>query len=147
MGRNLPGHATVYKDSCPLAGKCLAKCIVYKAQITTTDKRKFYYGTSDGEFKTRFNNHTSSFRHKRYSADTELYKYIWKLSNEKIQYEIKWNIAAYASPCKYGSKRYDLCLTEKLKIMKGDHELLLNKRSGLVSKCRHKNKFILGNIK
>ena len=24
-----------YKDSCPLAGKCLAKCIVYKAEVTT----------------------------------------------------------------------------------------------------------------
>ena len=34
-----------YKDSCPLAGKCLAKCSVYKAEVTTTDKRKLYYGT------------------------------------------------------------------------------------------------------
>ena len=41
-----------YKDSCHLAAKCLAKCIVYKAEVTTTDKRKLYYGTSDGEFKT-----------------------------------------------------------------------------------------------
>ena len=65
-----------HKDSCPLAGKCLAKCILLKAEVTTTGKRKLYYGTSDGEFKTRFNNHTSSFRHKRYSADTELSKYI-----------------------------------------------------------------------
>ena len=65
-----------YKDSCPQAAKCLAKCTVYKAEVTTTGKRKLYYETSDGEFKTRFNNHTSSFRHKRYSIDTELSKYI-----------------------------------------------------------------------
>ena len=54
-----------YKDSCPLAGKCSAKCIVYKAEVTNTNKRKLYNGTSDGEFKTRFNNFTRSFRHKR----------------------------------------------------------------------------------
>ena len=27
-----------YKDSCLLAGKCLAKCIVYKADVTTLTK-------------------------------------------------------------------------------------------------------------
>ena len=64
-----------------------------------------------------------------------------------LRYEIKWNIAAYASPYKRGSRRCDLCLTEKLKIMREDPALLLNKRSELVSKCRHKNKFIVVNIK
>ena len=152
MGRNLPGYATVDIRKLPpgqmhCIAKCLAKYIVYKAEATTTDKRKLYYGTLDGEFKTRFNNHTSSFRHKSYSTDTELSKYIWKLSKEKIQYEIKWNIAAYTSPYKCGSRRCDLCLTEKLKIMREDPELLLNERSELVSKCRHKNKFILASIK
>ena len=61
-----------YKDSCPLTSKCLTKGIVYKAEFTTTDKCKLYYGTSDGEFKTRFKNHTSFSRHKRYATDTEL---------------------------------------------------------------------------
>ena len=51
-----------------------------------------HYGTSYGEFKTRFNNHTRSFRHKRYSVGTELSKYMQKLSNDKIQYEVKWNL-------------------------------------------------------
>ena len=83
-----------------MASKCLAKYIVSKAEVTTTHKRKLYYGTSDGEFKTRFNNNTRLFKHKRYSTDTELSKYIWKLSNSKNQYEIKWNIAAHASPYK-----------------------------------------------
>ena len=131
----------------PPVGKYLAKCIVYKAEVTTTGKRKLCYGTSDGEFKTRFNNHTKSFRHKRNSTDPKLSKYIWKLSNHKIQYEIKWNIAAYASPYKSGSRRSDLCLNKKLKIMREDPELLRNKRSELVPKYRHKNKFILANIK
>ena len=40
-----------------------------------------------------------------------------------------------------------LCLTEKLKIIREDPESLLNKQLELVSKCRHKNKVILANIK
>ena len=44
-------------------------------------------------------------------------------------------------------RRCDLCLIEKLKIMREDPELLLNKRSELGSKCHHKSKFILANIK
>ena len=81
------------------------------------------------------------------TTDTELSKYIWNLSNDKIQYDIKWNIAAYAFPYKCGSMRCDLCLKEKLKIMKEDPELLLKSRSELMFKYRHKNKFILANIK
>ena len=30
----------------------IQQCIVYKAEVTTTDKCKLYYGASDGEFKT-----------------------------------------------------------------------------------------------
>ena len=116
-------------DSCLLTSKWLAKCIVYKAELTTTNKRKLYIAITNEEFKTRFNNHTRSFRHKRYSTDTELLKHIWKLSNDKIQYDMKWNIAAYASPYKCGSRRYDLCLTENLKIVREDLALLLNKRN------------------
>lgn len=114
-----------YKENCSLAGKCLA--------TTATEKRKLYYGTSDREFKTRFNNHTRLFKHKRDSSDTELSKYIWKISNDKIQYVNKRNIAAYASPYICGSRRSDLCLIEKLQIKREDPEFLLSKRSELLS--------------
>ena len=59
-----------------MVAKCLAKYIVYKAEVTTTGKCKLYYGTSDRKFKTRFNNHIKLFRIKRYSTDTELSKHI-----------------------------------------------------------------------
>ena len=42
----------------------------------------------------------------------------------------------------------DLCLTDKLKVINEDPELLLDKKkSELVSKYCHKNNFILPNIK
>ena len=37
----------------------------------------------------------------------------------------------------------DLCLREKLLIARANSESLLNKRDGLVSKCRHMNKLTL----
>ena len=46
------------------------------------------------------------------------------------------------------SKRCMLCLHEKYEILNyPDQEELLNKRSELVSKCRHVNKFLLSNYK
>ena len=44
--------------------------------------------------------------------------------------------------------RYMLCLHERYEILNyPDQEELLNKRSELVSKCRHVNKFLLSNYK
>ena len=64
------------KDSCPLDGKCLHECIVYQANIVTNNECKESFGTAEGEFKLRYNNHTMSFRHKKHEKDTELAKYL-----------------------------------------------------------------------
>ena len=38
-------------------------------------------------FKERYRNHIKSFNHKRYSNDTELSKYIWKLKDNKQDFD------------------------------------------------------------
>ena len=49
-------------DTCPLSGKCLTKCVVYKATVTAPPKPvRHYYGLTEGPFKTRYYNHTNSF--------------------------------------------------------------------------------------
>ena len=40
-----------------------------------------------------------------------------------------------------GSKRCNLCLEQKLSILKEKDNCLVNKRSEIVSACQHKNKF------
>ena len=52
------------KNSCPLDGKCLTKCIVYKATVTepTSNNQETYIGFTGNECKTRFNLHKSSFK-------------------------------------------------------------------------------------
>ena len=84
-----------------------------------------------------------SFQNKGYKKETELSKYVWKMKDKGKDFTIKWSVAAKASPYMCCSKRCDLCLMEKLLIAKADPRTLLNKRSEIVSKCRHRNKFTL----
>ena len=127
---------------CPLNGKCLTQCIVYKATITATDRpTKTYFGLTEDTSKTRYSNHTVSFRHEARSTDTELSKYIWELRRQGLEGKIHWEIAHRAVPYKCGSRKCDLCLSEKLAIAKADPNSTLNKRSEIISKCRHRKKY------
>ena len=57
---------------------------------------KTYLGTAEGDFKKRYNNHTKSFRHKQYSRETTLSKYIWKIKKEYNEMPtLKWSIVKY----------------------------------------------------
>ena len=131
------------KESCPLNGKCLHQFMVYKAEVSTNTTYKEYYGASEGEFKSRYNNHIQSFRNISHINDTELSKYLWTLKKQMGLITIK----SYASRYKCGTRRCDFCLTEKMIIALLDPKVLLNKRTEIISKCRHRSKFILDSVK
>ena len=60
---------------------------------------------------------------------------------------LKWSIVKLVPPYSNISK-ICLCLHQKLKIVNfEDQDHLLNKRSELISKCRHANKYLLRNYK
>ena len=63
-------------ENCPLQGNCLQNEIVYKANIHSQGKLKCYFGLSEGQFKTRYNNHKTSFKYIGNKENTELAKYI-----------------------------------------------------------------------
>ena len=137
------------KDQCPIQNKCLSTSLVYNAHVTSDENTpgKDYIGLTEGTFKQRFYNHQLSFRNTNYAKSTELSKHIWSLKGERRDYRIKWTIVTSAAPYNNVSKRCNLCLTEKLKIIDADKSNLLNKRSELISKCRHENKFYIMNYK
>ena len=85
------------KESCPLNGKCLHQCMVCKAEVTTNTIYKEYYGTPEGQFKSRYTNHTESFRHIYHINDTELSKGLWRLKANGTDYHLKWSIKSYTS--------------------------------------------------
>ena len=134
------------KHACPLQNKCMSKDIVDKATIITnnTQGTKHYIGMTSNTFKERYRNHIKSFTHKKYSNETELWKHVWHLKQNKTDFTIKWSIIKKSISYTGGSKRCNLCLEEKL-ILKKDN-CLLNKRSEIVSACQHKNKFLVKSL-
>ena len=122
------------KNLCPLDGACLIKNIIYEATVTTTSgNARTYIGMTEHKFKTRYNNQELSFKDRNHSHDTVLSKHIWDFKDGNIDYEINWCIIRRGSAYKGKPSRCNLCRAV----------FLLNKRSELVMKCRHENKFFV----
>ena len=119
---------------------------VYTATVEVEGDEYVYHGTAEGEVKKRIGKHETSFRHRRYENDTALSQFIWKLKDRGSEYAIRWTIELRAHPYSCGAKRCDLCLSEKMVIARSRHGGMLNARSELVSKCRHRNKFNLASV-
>ena len=64
---------------------------------TTNITYKEYFATSEGEYKSRFDNHTESLRHISHINDTELSKKLWTLEANGTDYRVKRNIKSYVS--------------------------------------------------
>ena len=108
------------KDECPLNEQCLAQDIVYKCIASTSmNPDKTYLGTAECDFKKRYNNHTNSFRHKRYSKDTTLSKYIWKIKKEYNEMPtLKWSIVkSVPSYSNISKKNVYYVFTKNLKLL------------------------------
>ena len=139
------------KESCPLKGKYLQDQVIYKCTVKSAEDEEEarYIGLTENTFKTRWNQHNFTFRHEDKANSTELSKYVWSLQKRDKQPLLSWEIIDHARPFVNGSKLCNLCLTEKFHIIssKESKEKLLNKRSELISTCRHMNKHLLKNIK
>ena len=135
------------KKACPLDGNCLQPSVIYQATVTRKDNNttETYIGLTENDFKTRYRNHTASFRHAKHRNSTELSKHIWTLKDNNIEHFISWRILSSHSPYNSSSKRCNLCLKEKILIICRPELLTLNKRNELVSSCRHRNKALLRN--
>eukprot|EP00794_Sanderia_malayensis_P007635 gene7635-biopygen6221 len=137
------------RNNCPLENRCQTQSVIYNAHVSSANNRNGtnYVGLTEGPFKKRYHAHETSFKDRRYEKSTELSKHIWKLNDRNEKHEIKWSIIARAQAYSNESKKCNLCLTEKLKIAKASTAGLLKKRSEMVSKCRHENKFYISNFK
>lgn len=136
------------KDVCPLNGNCLIESIIYKATVSTHEEEFDYIGSTEGTFKNRYYNHTKSFRNEKYQNETKLSRCIWDLKENDKNYVLKWKILYKSRPYKCGSRKCDLCLSEKYLIMKYSNmpnSKLLNSRKEIMNKCRHANKYKIDN--
>ena len=92
-----------------------------------------------------------SFENPNYKTSTTLSAKVWELREKGLPTEVKWNILHTTRPYKAGMKSCDLCLLEKTRILLGrrgpekidDNVVLLNRRTEVTSKCRHRLKYTL----
>ena len=135
------------KTSCPMLGRCRESSLIYKASAKTNGREMNYYGLCETEFKSRYYNHAQSFKHRQKSSSTELSKFVWACRDSGVEPTLNWSIIQHAPAYQSGNRVCSLCLTEKYTILSANESTLLNKRSELMNKCRHKNKFKLKNFK
>ena len=150
MKRSVEKHVIAKIRNCVHSMEIAELKTLYECAVITNEdesSEKIYRGATENEFKARYPNHVLSFNNGKYKNITELSKYIWKLKDEKKVHSLKWRILKKSQAYRNGSKRCNLCLTEKLMIISADPSKLLNKRSELISKCRHENKFYVKNYK
>ena len=134
------------KSECPLNGECTTNCVLYEATIESNLRghtAKVYKGITAPIFKSRYGNHKKSFNNTKYRDDSTLSKEVWKIKDKGGDYRIKWKIMKQYPAYNPANKKCSLCLNEKLAILEHRDDNLLNKRSEIVSTCRHKNNYML----
>ena len=135
------------KAECPLDNQCLAKGIVYQATVTSGNNERVqtYVGLTDTTFKARLANHKQSFIKEKQRNQTELSKHIWHLKEEGANYQVTWKILGKVRAYTNITKTCNLCNLEKFFIICRNDLASLNKRSELISTCRHARKFLIKN--
>ena len=134
-------------ESCPLGGNCLIDKVVYKSTLVEEDNTvNTFTGLTSNTFKQRHYGHKSSFNHRGDTDNsTTLSTHVWKLKDQKKDFDISWTIINKANPFDPTTCKCRLCLKEKFHIIFQPSGATLNKRSELFSTCRHRLKQLLVN--
>ena len=103
---------------------------------------------TSNEFKGRYRIHKKSFNNAKYEREMELLsKYIGDLKRKQRRFRIKWTVLTHVSAYRSGSKRCNLRIEEKLQTMLINKNSLLNRRSEILAKCRHRDECLAGRFK
>ena len=118
---------------------------MYYATVTCDKENytKLYKGIYETTFKKRYANHKKSFDVPTYKNDTKLSTEYWALKTKQLNPKVSWQIKRRYNSYNPISRRCSLCLNEKLEVLDDQDKNLLNKRSEIISHCRHQNKFKL----
>ena len=130
-------------------GLCLTSSILYQATSKCSDskyKQKRYKGICEATFRKRYANHKESFKLINWKNDTTLSVEYWTLKQKQLALRLTWEIKGQYKAYNLTLKKCNLYLNEKLAIIDDPDNNLLNKRSEVISQCRHQNKFKLVNL-
>ena len=134
---------------CPMGSECLSKQIIYQATVKAEGKEDMIYiGQTKNTFKERLAGHKTSFRKAYKRKCTSLATYIWDLKLESKDWTIEWLKLKECRLYSKGSKRCDLCETEKnlimIKMMERP-EGVLNTFIEFMKPCGHRAREFLSN--
>ncbi len=117
-----------------------------EARLMSKISRHVLYGLNFPLLRSKVT--SKKFTTCKFANDTELSKYIWKLKDNKQDFYITWSVLKQSISYTGGSKRCNLCLEEKLCILKDKNKQnLLNKKSEIVSTCNHRKKHLINNLR
>ena len=139
------------RDKVPLESKCKQECVVYKEEVysdlSNDRNKKVYFGSTQGEFKTRYYNHRTSFSHEKYRHSTMLSSYVWEVKDKKkgIDPILKWEVIKKCRKYRAGDRDCLLCHEEKLATASCKSRDMLNQRSEVLNSCKHKMRWLLYN--
>ena len=92
---------------------------VYKATVTSGGNVvAVYHGLTEGTFKQRHSGHKSDFKPTGKKNSTALSKFIHEERDAGRETKVTWSITKKAQKYRTGARKCDLCLTEKLVILK-----------------------------
>ena len=114
---NQPSCNCRKKELCPMSGDCQQSAVIYKATVSSKDAEKFYIGATEQTFKKRYSKHKEAIDKKNPKAATSLSTYIWSLKDKGENPTVKWEVVKKCQPYVCGSRKCDICLTEKLCIL------------------------------
>ena len=83
--------------------------------------------------------HKSNFKTRNPKNATGLSKYIWKLQDQAIDFDISWKIVSRAKPFNHVTKVCQLCTREKYFIIFKPEMASINERSEIAGPCLHKH--------
>ena len=92
----------------------------------------------EGQILTQTNGSSQKFTPKKFYASL-LLKNMESITKCAFSWSVKKRVQAYSNK----TKRCHLCLEKRVAIINADKSTTLNRRTELVSKCRHENKFYL----
>ena len=97
------------RPKCPLQGNCAKENVVYQATVATETTTETYIGLASN-FKERYRNHQTSFRHRSKRNETELSN----TSGTSKSFHVKWRILRSCQPYSNVSKKCNPCLQENI---------------------------------
>ena len=130
---------------CPMDGKCNIRNIIYQATVeeSQSQRKETYIGLASTEFKKRLANHKKTCKNKKLAKICKLAQHIWKLKNNKKQFNISWKLVCKSTTFSPVSNVCNLCTIEKYFIVYHPEMATINSRTELINNCRHKSSVLL----